>query len=94
MVVKLLRVALHAALAQLQPLLAAQQHQNLIRSRCPQKSFFELTWYRNLDERCKKHIFFLNEKETYRKCMKLLMQQTFSRSLFIRVWHPGRPLLL
>ena len=55
MVVKFLRVALHAALAQLQPLLAAQQHQNLRRFRCPQKSFFELTWYRNLDERCKKH---------------------------------------
>lgn len=55
MVVKLLRVALHAALAQLQPLLAAQQHQNLRRFRCPQKSLFELTWYRNLDERCKKH---------------------------------------
>lgn len=62
MVVKLLRVALHAALAQLQPLLAAQQHQNLIRFRCPQTSFFERTWYRNLDERCKKHFFFFKRK--------------------------------
>ena len=65
MVVKLLRVALHAALAQLQPLLAAQQHQNLIRFRCPQTSFFEWTWYRNLDERCKKHIFFLKTKRKH-----------------------------
>ncbi len=74
MVVKLLRVALHAALAQLRPLLGAQRHQNFVEFRCILKNV-PLNWVEEFGKE--------SEKQTCWNCMKLPMQQTFSRRLSV-----------